>query len=254
MQIKPLTFAVFHAELTAEAKSNILKVEPCFVDFPAQQLIEVLFASIRRFHPHCRTAILTDLKTEFPISPESDLFRYDLDTNFIGLSRTKAQVAFLKQRENPGSVIFLDYDMLVQGDLNPLFNQPFDVALTYRAHITPINGGVIIIHENGFDRGLAFMEKVLKISLEKPRYYAWYGNQRALLRAIGIDAFFKRKSDTLTIGQTHILLLPCSLYNFSTEDDQMEDYYPDKKILHFKGARKPFLLPYFEKYIKQNPC
>ena len=247
----PLTFATFYIDISEEVKQSILAIEPSFTIHKEFQLLQAFFASARRFHPDCRTVILTDLKTVINLSADIEIMRFDVDNRLVGFSRTLAQKAFLKQTTPPESVLFLDYDMLIQSNLDAMFQQPFDVALTYRRHPVPINGGFIAIHGDGYEGGLAFMEKMVTISHQKPQYYTWFGNQRALVRSVGVNNFFDRTSDLIEVDHIRILFLPGELYNFSTPDDvAMDGDYPDKKILHFKGRRKEYLLDYFKKMMK----
>ena len=54
------------------------------------------------------------------------------------------------------------------------------------------------------------------------------------------DTFLYRQHDF------NILMLPCAEYNFSSKDEHgMSGDYPQKKVLHFKGRRKPNMLAYW---------
>jgi hypothetical protein len=43
-----------------------------------------------------------------------------------------------------------------------------------------------------------------------------------------------------------VRVLPCDIFNFSTDDTDMAGPFVGPRVLHFKGARKKHMRPYFE--------
>ena len=151
-------------------------------------------------------------------------------------------------------VVFLDSDVIVNADLGPLLAEEFDVALTYRDHPnTPVNGGVIIVKGGAHGSGLRFLERVRSIfDQEFSSARLWWGDQRALIAAVGHERFAHRQADTVEVDGTRVRLLPCDRYNFSPADDEqaIAAELGDKCILHFKGARKRLMPLYWASYLE----
>ena len=130
-----------------------------------------------------------------------------------------------------GEWISLDTDVLVMADLRPVFEQAFDVALTYRrgpiwcdgVDITiamPFNTGVM------FSRNPAFWQQAHERLLHMPKEaHQWWGDQLA------VKAISERNS-------FNVLHLDCEEWNHTPAN---ESSYPPAKVLHFKGSRKEWM-------------
>ena len=125
------------------------------------QYIQTMFASARRFHPDCRAVVLSDQATRFPPRADIDIIRYELDAQQPMLARSIAWLAYLRAAR--GHTVFLDSDLLINGDLSHIFAVDFAAALTYRDGDSkwPINAGVNFAHgdhlsgRGGLPRNLA---------------------------------------------------------------------------------------------------
>lgn len=245
-----LTFCTFDLDLTPEIFQEILSIEPNVTRHAPKELIRAMLISARLFHPDCRLVILTDKKTPFHDLPsEIEVIRYNYNPRHVISQRTQAQIKFIK--ESPGEhILFLDYDILIQGNLEHLFLNDFDVGLTYRKHSMAINGGVIIVNGTNSSAALHFMHRIHALMNEKYQsFLTWYSDQLALQDQVKVPESLQNQTTVILSLKTKILLLPCSIYNFTTRENKMDGTYPDKLILHFKGKRKPYQIPYFEKHL-----
>lgn len=246
-----IIFATFHVDLSSDATSDVLSLEPNFVRHEPKELIQALFASVRYHHPDSRTVILTDQTTQFPFQEDRETYRFDFDSQYPILSRTQAQLQFLKNQNVKSHIVFLDSDMLVQTCLNDVFAKPFDVGLTYRPGSMPINGAFICVNQHGYAAASHFFEKMLELmTTEFKTFQAWYGDQLALAKMVPVPPIVQEEEILFSHAEIRFLLLPASQYNFTTSAKLMNGDYSDKKILHFKGTRKRFMLPY--SHIKFN--
>lgn len=249
-----ITFATFEVDVTPETGEKIRQLSTVHSSDRGLQkeFIKVLFSSARRFHPECRTVILTDQHTQFPDYPSHiEIHRFSLDTQFLTMSRTQAQIEFLKaQITSPSHLVFLDTDILIQQSLLPLFTETFDIGLTYREHEMPINGGVILIHGDHYSRALPFMENMLSlIQNEFKEFKTWFGSQYALKKLVPLPNN-KEEKIYITNEGTRFLLLPGKIYNYTDPKGPMDHQYPETAILHFKGNRRQFLLPYYHQWLE----
>lgn len=246
-----ISFVTFYIDVTARTMDNIHRTTSTITVTEPHDYIRTMFASARRFHSACRQVILSDRHTRFPAHPNTDIIRYDLDAENPMLSRSGAWLRFIEGAEN--HTIFLDSDILINGDLSGLFDRDFDVALTYRDEDKwPINAGINFAHGGRREGAARFHRRWLQRYRSKHSHSSvWGGDQDALREMLSTVDFARDDAFCHDLDGIEVLFLPCSTYNFSTSMKcEMDGYYPEKKVLHFKGRRKPHLFPYWRTYIK----
>ena len=139
-----LTFVTFHVDISKQTHAEILKKAMTFTTYEPSRFIQTMFLSARLLHPDSRCIVLTNQTTQFQLPDFVQIIRYDVDDRYPALSRLDAQIAFLEQLKDSTDVIFMDYDMLVCGDLNHVFDGTFDIFLCKRTnHPLIFNAGVI---------------------------------------------------------------------------------------------------------------
>lgn len=258
-----ITFVIFHVELEKRAGPGESVEDSC--DF--NELTEIAFRSATLFHPNCRKVLLTDEHTEFHLSSDIEIIRKKIDPEALMLSRMRCQVEFLEQQNPQSHFVFLDSDIVINGSLEELFANDFEVGLTYVcprnrdsfAERMPINGGLFFFKGSQETSALNFMKGVYSCYQEETveGYEHWWGDQNALMEFVGRDRFSQRESDSLSVGDLQIMLLPAEEYNFSPRNEMknIRRPYAEKKVLHFRGPRKRLMLPYWNLYLapRENP-
>lgn len=255
-----LTFVTFHVDSSKETAKHIATLDNRNFrnDYDYIFMINLLFRSISIFHSQCYKVVLTDMKTDLSgLDGDIEVYRTVLDPESIMFSRLIAQLDYVRTQNLQSNIVLIDSDMLVNGDLEHIFDDDFAVGLTYRyieeVKDMPINGGIIFLSEKSKKEGIAFLEKVYNIYQDKylEKYESWWGDQYALIEAIGYENFVQRTSNIISCDQTDIKLLDCEQYNFSP------DVYPysiarefkEKIILHFRGTRKEIMPLYWKAYL-----
>lgn len=247
---KRITFAAFYMDVSAATMERIHRTTSTITVTEPQRFIQTMFASARHFHPGCHQVILTDQHTLFPPQTSAEILRLRLDAQAPMLARARAWLAYL--REATGHIIFLDNDILINGDLAHVFADEFAVALTYRDERKwPINAGINFAHGGYLADAAAFHDLWLRrFLLADEQSGVWGGDQDALREIFAEVDFARDDSFGWRLGSLIVRFLPCARYNFSTRRAaDMTGHYPDAAALHFKGRRKPFMLPYFQRYI-----
>lgn len=257
-----ITFSTFHVDPKKDSdailKSNI-KNEGDY-----SLLIDLMFRSASLFHPDCQRVVLTDYQTDLSYLDKSiKAHRIQVDPNRVPLmySRLVAQVDYIRSNNFASDMVFLDSDILINSNLESLFKQDFDIALTIRdLEIMPVNWGVMLVSKNGGQNVINFFEKILTIF--KDKYFTgdvFWRDQYALMDAIGRDNFFNRSSDVICVDGVKILLIPCDIYNFSPDNNLSKSTYSSiafelsqKQIIHFKGERKKLMYPYWKCYLSHR--
>ncbi len=251
-------FVAFHVEPSAAATERIAASCASFrAETDYRRLLTILFRSVHLFHPGARCAVLTDGGTPFDDLPQGvRVHRSVIDSDSVMYSRLVAQIDYLRNHAGNEAVAFLDSDMILNGPLWPQQGQEFDVALTYRdSPEMPVNGGVILVQAGAQQAAIAFLERVREIYASRfSDAQHWWGDQQALIAAIGRERYARRDSDLLTLDVARIRLLPCDTHNFSPAKriSAIASELHGKTILHFKGERKRLMPLYWNAHLSNR--
>lgn len=193
-------------------------------DDPSLPLL--MIESVRRHMPGVGLVQMTNPST--PSLPGVDT-RQEMDYRGEGFMVYRlAHLASLAAEE----AILLDTDVLLQGDLRHVFDDPFDVALTRRDDVIllkgrditpeqPYNTGVMFSRSPAFWRA-AGADCLTRSDSER----RWFGDQLAIARvAAG--------------GQFAVQELPCARYNYSPAEP--DEDLSGRLVVHYKGKRKPWM-------------
>ena len=251
------TFATFHVEKKIE---DIKAINALNRSLRKQyhKLIELMFRSAKLFHPDCQQVVLSDTQSQFSYLDSSiNVFRSEIAPDEpMMYSRLASQINYVRAQGAYNNIVTLDSDILINGNIDGIFEEDFDIALTYRARKDmPINWGVMFISNRRPDRVIHFLEKILAVY--KTTYFEsdiFWCDQYALMDVIGMDTFFQRESDWIEVEGITIKLVPCEVYNYSPNDEAKGLLRPfvKEKILHFKGNRKRFIELYWKAYLAQR--
>ncbi|MGZ5033214.1 MAG: hypothetical protein ACXWAC_08445 [Usitatibacter sp.] len=218
------------------------------------------FESARIRAPRARRLLITDEHTAVPATVGADrVLRFPLDRERVMYERMRLQELYLEAREPGRATVLMDSDVVVNRDPAPIFEEGFDVGLTWRANFpdAPFNGGMIFVAEG--DAGLAFVRKARAcydaiaedaavVDAFRADLRAWWGDQFALAAFVGYRAFAERQGDAMTIDGVRMRFFPCDEYNFTIEPSTRysADELRRKFFIHFKGNRKALQTFYLE--------
>lgn len=258
-----ITFVTFHVDLVDSTKESSFAQPPLELAKRAKQteeyreMLSLMFQSVSVFHKDARKVILTDHQSVFTNLPESvEIHRYEIDTNDVMLSRTKAQVAFLEAHDFKSNVLFLDSDILINDNLETTIDwDKFDIALTIREDPLgmPINGGALFVSNRRPQIAIAFLQSFYQRYIDKYLDESqWWGDQKALVDLLNDT------EDPIIIGQRNVgeilvQLIPCDIYNYSPSFKTEIDVYGagiDRCVIHFKGDRKKFMKSFWDNCIE----
>lgn len=221
-----------------------------------RRMLDLLFRSVRLSHPTARCVLLTDRTTRMD-GIRGPVQRVDgpVDHGALMLSRSLAQAEFIARHDFTRPLVLLDSDILLNGSLRPLFDEDFDVGVTWRPiKNMPLNGGLIVLHHRRPEVSKAFFARFVRTYRERfagDGNAAWYGDQLALQECVGLDRKQLAQQQLVVKDGCRIRLLPCDTYNFSPENrlDAIADGLPDKLVLHFKGQRKRLMEPFWRTFL-----
>jgi alpha-N-acetylglucosamine transferase len=188
---------------------------------------QIMVASVRAAMPHARIVQMTDYDTKKVIGVD-EVVRKHWDQKFLMPYR------LLHLTEFPAvNAIFLDADVVVQKDLSRLFQDEFDIGLTYRdetdpslrksplAHeMMPFNAGVMLSRASGRE----FWVEAHRLCLSMPdERQDWFGDQLAI-------------KEVAARTPLRIKQYPCALFNYSPS--QWGEDLSEKFVIHYKGDNR----------------
>jgi hypothetical protein len=263
-------FVTFHIRLPERAKSvvdgSVALIDKSFVLrhlFSAErqssaqhEMIAMCLRSARQWHPGCSLEILTDLTTQFECLPEGvQIVRFNLDATRVMFSRLQAQIQYLRGLSGHDTVVLLDSDMLVNGDLSELDHHDFALGVTIRDNVQmPVNGGLLVASGRRRAEAIDLLAQVL--DFYSGRYTdqsVWWGDQLAL-RDLVLEHLGQGYDWTPT-NSGSIWLLASEIYNYTPDYCdmylQLSRRRSIEKVLHFKGGRKRLMRQYWRAFM--NP-
>jgi hypothetical protein len=167
--------------------------------------------------------------------------------------RTRAQLSFLESCDFQCPIVLIDSDIVINGPLDDLFAMDFDVGLTWRNDPEmPLNGGVLFLGHRRPAAGRAFFRRFFEIYAERyAEHEKWYGDQLALRDCLTAPIVDLRSPRVVEEQGCRILVAPCDAYNYSPPNRAkvIARRIKGRPILHFKGARKRLMRPYWETHL-----
>ncbi len=247
-----LTFAAVHVSLSPNVRAAIRERVTTMTPYDPEKFLATMFASAQRAHAGCRKVVLSDRGTSFAAAAPFEVIRCDINADEPMLSRLQAWAILCEQAN--GHVVLIDNDVLVARSLAHVFEERFDVGLTYRRHEWPINTGVQFVHGRALDKGARFYRRAAEHLLQgAPDGRLWLGDRAAIRDAVHRADF--TRNDTYIHRQDgfRVKLLPCERYNFSPSLVRTADEHREAFTVHFKGPRKPLMIPYWEAHLAASP-
>ena len=245
-----MQFVTFHIH---RAEGDVKHADSDVARFDAQQyvvMIDMMFDSAARFHADMEPVVLSSAGTDLsglrwkvqrkdgPAAPES-----------IMLDRTLAQLRHLEECAFDRPIVMLDSDILIFGSLRELFEEDFDVAVTWRDNETmPINNGILLLNHRHPAAVRRFFRRYAEIyQRSHADQAAWYGDQLAMAELIGLRPEEYASRETVAVDGCRVRLLPCSTYNARPGKKLRHLLFParGRRVLHFKADKKRLMRDYW---------
>lgn len=128
-------------------------------------------------------------------------------------------------------LLVLDTDLIIQHDLNPIFQFDFDVALTRRDERIPDSRGVDAAAVMPYNSGVMFCRNPIFwrqcqrfVDAQESAIRRWYGDQYAIAH---VSRYF------------NVLELSCRNFNYTPQDPHENTSH--RYVVHYKGERKQWM-------------
>ena len=183
-------------------------------------------ATVRHHHPKATILHLTDETT-----PAGEWADRALRRPWDGTPATMMylRMGLLADLRVSEETVYLDSDVLLCAPVDPVFAEPFEIALTIRTGHgdMPYNDGVMFARSNKFWRA------VVERMEAEPRYKAFLACQVAV-------------AEEAATGRHDLLVLQCDDWNCS---DMKRGKPKRAKVMHYKGDRKVWMKRDFDEGI-----
>ncbi len=256
-----ITFVTHYIDLSPEmikhiqlARASYTSKQLYLVKNP-EGIINTLYESIKTFHPKSSLIVLTDENSQIELDPAIKLVRLPRKTNFVDFECLQAKVTFLRKTPPKTNVIFLEWDMIVQDNLEHIFEDKSDLILTFRNILPmPFNDGFIGVKRGGFERVCRFFDMILKRynHFTREKYKYWYGLQlifKSLFRNIFLTIKpVKVKHMGLNYKDLKIRFLDGKIYNYNPIAERAKRISKSKKVVHFSKRKKLGMLGYWKAF------
>lgn len=219
---------------------------------------DLMTRSIRKIHSaDSKILLLTGFGVEIPPAVDQDcILRLTaiLDVERLMLAELECWSAFAASDDFAQPTVFIDHDILVQRDVSEIFDQSFDVGVTWRPRggsPHPINAGVLFLDPSRRDRVRDFFYRLLSCAQSLPtEFWRWYGDQEALEKVLGAGHFRRDKPPRrIKVGSTTIRPFPAQQFNYSATYGSEHLHAPEPHIVHFKGKRKAAMAQYAGEFL-----
>jgi hypothetical protein len=247
---------VFHLEVPSSHR--YIKYVDCEHDhwsFDYRKLTSHFLWAGFTFNPSVRVFFVTNGRSAEPEShPNLTVVRLPTDDKALMLERVKAMTAYVHSRAFVRNSVFLDTDAYPNRPLHSIFNDTFDIGVTFRTTpgYMPLNEGAIFASCNNTAAVRRFFSAYIATYQELRRdskiadYYGdidrWRGGQLSL-NALACPQRDIARTDKLQFQDITVGLLPCNRFNYwVTRDPRPGARHWDRKfILHLKGDSKVLL-------------
>ena len=193
--------------------------------------------------------LFTDLSSVIKKNINANIVRFNFNPQYPMYYRNRLMKIYVNSNKFDQNTIFLDFDTILNLDTKKVFNNNFDIALTYRKNdkLMPINEGVIfakvqnkkkvIVYFNKINEIYRYLSKDKIINMFFDNILIWRGGQ------LSLSAFLQWRKLYLgynNINKINFLILDSYYYNFTPIKSISREELISKKILHLKGWVKGY--------------
>lgn len=219
----------------------------------------------RRANPRSNIVVLTDDKTGLAaLDGVARTVRLDVPANQLMYTRMRSARALVMSGCMRGPVLFLDTDILINRDFQPLFDGSFDVGLTSRHQCPfaamPINEGVILGADGASDKLAGFFgdclhlyEWLAELDFVTKRYgfdvRNWRGGQLSLAALVSRLVPPEGPASRIINGVRY-RFFPCAQYNHAVSRHDDVAYLAQKWAVHFKGKAAKSLAGNYVEFVR----
>ncbi|MEY3395690.1 MAG: hypothetical protein RL346_1926 [Verrucomicrobiota bacterium] len=233
----------------SDPKKNTLEI-------PEQ--IRLLHLSARQRNSNFRLVILTTEDTDLShLDFDFERVNHVIDTRALMRERNRVQLQYVEAHADLKiPFVFLDTDILLNVDPLMLFEESYDIGLTWRKNKDmPINGGVIMVSNRNPEASKTFYRNLYENQINDPlRLAHWFGEQVSLAKIIDLKPCVLERTERLTKQGVNYRLFPCETHNHTPHRlgvfDRNRILSP--VLIHFKGSTARFMREFWKYHLDDH--
>jgi|GEM_PF-4863446 len=212
--------------------------------------LQAFYTRARLLLPESRIILLTSENAKLSSNlPNYEVIRAEVESNTLMYSRLICQLNYMELREENTASFVLDMDVLINKIPLHLVDSDYDVGLTVRDYMPPINAGVMFLNSGCgaltyLRSTLSVYDKLVELTKEVPIFKTqdlkrWWGDQIAMCGAAGILHPQMLFPSEYEFGNVTFSLLDCDRYNYTPEainEKFLKKDISNKYFLHIKGT------------------
>jgi len=250
------TFVTFFIDFPEHLQKKFKKWDYPRIDSKnLKDYIPIQYNCIRKYHPDAKYILITDHKTQFPFKEKGiHIIRTKIDPETPALSKLIAFYRFIKKAPKKSAYAFLDFDILIQKNIDYLFDDPADIFLYHLRAPPPLRSSIILVNKNANENASKFFKSILsnliKFGEEKKKYAIWRGDRILLNKFFGIRALMEYQRPYAAIRDIK--------FKFSYQNNYVEGVFfnenvkkiPNFDFIHFGYSNIEDMKTYWEKFLK----
>lgn len=233
-------------------KSYAVKEDP-------DEIISIMFASAKKYHPDARCCLITDKTSQFNLDPSIEIIRYPRKTYKLDLEILRALIFYLKTAKEEVNTIFLEWDQVVQSNISHMFTVKYDLYLPFRRiPPTPFDDSIIGISSGDYAGVIDFFMHVLKeYKMLKSQYFRYWLGKSMIFSIMLFNPMIKssrryKRVIAFRFKNIMIAVLNAKKYSRKLLVEETKQYQEDSHVVHFSNKKCRYMKEYWEKFVKDR--
>jgi len=246
-----IILAPFYKDIENDKEgSEVLEMSKVF-DYK-QNLFNMYNTFLKQNSKH-KFEICTDNKTSLK---HKNIFRSNIDSKNLMESFCISNLDFVKSRNE--KLILCGSDHLINGNLNSLFEDDFDIGLAVATKPLRINNTIVLVNDTNRKKVISFFEQRLSayynLSAEEK---LWFGDQLSYQKILESYNIFDPSGDNPPLGIYNIEGLKIKLFAYGSSyvAALKKSLYPvpnNPVIIDFKGPKRKKRAPEIYRYLMND--
>lgn len=212
-------------------------------------MVALMFRSAREVMPSCRLIYGTHDPIAVPL-PGIEVLRTDLSD--LPLMTAQCTLWHAAVERVSGPMVIVDHDVLFADTVVDAFDAACDIGLTWALEPRlpyPVNAGVLFAR-GGTPGTIAFFAQILaSVTALAPELQQWYGDQAALSTIADAGRAGDPLPGPALRAGARVAYFDTRVWNFSPPYGETYTRPIPARIIHFKGKRKQFMIPYARSFL-----
>lgn len=231
-----ITLAPFYKEVDIKTEGVEVNEMSSIFDYKAN--LYRMHSTFKKHNPSHNFVVTTDNKTKLK---GLNVFRTNMEGQNIMESFCSSNLEFIKHSD--GDVVLCGSDHLINGNIEKLFVEDFDIALAVVGNPIRVNNTIVLVKNKNKNLVIDFFKRrydVYKVLTAEEKL--WFGDQLSLQRILEQEKILDTKAQNLPLGHFNIQGLKIFIFRYGSEYvNSIKKSIPkigNPIIVDFKGPKR----------------